>query len=802
MLSVYNKINDYIIVLNFMGEIIFCNESFLKRLSYNNDEILKEKILKIIKNKEINIGETLTQGKDINKTLDFYSKSGEIIQVDSNISIEYFNYEKSIFIIGKEVKSKPYTMEMLEDILDNSHITAFIVDKEGRYLYANKAFENTLNLPRKDIIGTYNSNHWNHETYRELDKNNKEVYENKRPKIFNEKLILGDKIAWFNSFKCPIYDENNEFKYTIGTSENINLSKKISEELYRNYNIATNESDYNGIKNNNADLKTILTNIGGHIIDYTKSDGLSILLYDKYRKGLTPFIQLKNDKYHFNNLQFIPCQINDVYAIENKFYFNNLLHKSTLCNIETSKQMNIKNVSYSGNYIIELSDEFIGIITLSYCGSSSPKFNYDEYMKYICNKIAMIIKNIRLYNQVSLENKMRESSEKELEQYLNVSVDLVSVVGRDTYFKRVSPNWYNVLGWSEEELLSRPITDIIHPEDMLRINKLKASKNPTTEITRTHIRFRHKDGRYVHLEWNSKYIPSQEAYITSATDITIKLEAEKEKRELEETVQLEIVKNEFFSNISHEFRTPINILLGTMQLINKNIEENSIEIKDLKKYANYIKQNSYRLLRLVNNLIDISKMDIGAYELRSSNQNIISIIEDITLSVADYTQNNKINLVFDTNVEELITCCDPDKIERIMLNLLSNAIKFTPENGTIEVNIDACENSVKVSVKDSGVGIPKDKLEVIFDRFGQVDGSFNRKCEGSGIGLSLVKNLVEMHGGTINVTSNIDEGSEFIFSIPIRFKEEDNKYDYDRDRKSKHVERCDIEFSDIYNVQL
>ena len=194
-------------------------------------------------------------------------------------------------------------------------------------------------------------------------------------------------------------------------------------------------------------------------------------------------------------------------------------------------------------------------------------------------------------------------------------------------------------------------------------------------------------------------------------------------------------------------------------------------------------------------------MDIGAYELRASNQNIINIIEDITLSVADYTKNNKINLIFDTNVEELITYCDPDKIERIMLNLLSNAIKYTPEGGNIEVDINATEKEIIVSVNDSGVGIPSDKLNLIFDRFGQVDESFNRKCEGSGIGLSIVRNLVEMHGGNVYVKSAINEGSQFIFTIPIKLKEEDNKnYDYDYDRKCKHVERCDIEFSDIYSV--
>lgn len=135
-----------------------------------------------------------------------------------------------------------------------------------------------------------------------------------------------------------------------------------------------------------------------------------------------------------------------------------------------------------------------------------------------------------------------------------------------------------------------------------------------------------------------------------------------------------------------------------------------------------------------------------------------------------------------------------------MLNLLSNSIKYTPENGFIKVKIDSTQDEVIVSVKDSGVGIPKDKLDVIFDRFGQVDISFNRKCEGSGIGLSLVKNLVELHGGQINVNSEVNKGSEFIFSIPIKLNEEKNNNKNDIYRKSKHIERCDIEFSDIYNI--
>lgn len=801
MLSIYNKVSDYIVVLNYRGKIIFCNESFLKRLNYNKEDLLNLHIFEVIKNEENSVENQLIESEEINRNIYFYSKSNELVKINSNISIENLNNERSIIIIGKEVDEKSYTMEMLEDLLDNISISTFVINEEGRYLYVNKAFANILNLARDDIIGNYNYNYWDDEVYKEFELNNRDVIENKNPKIFNEKLVVNNDIQWYKSYKCPIYDENNKTKYIVATTENINLSKTISEELYKNFNRTIIKSDYNDIEYYNVDLSKILSNIGERILDYTKADGLAILMYDKNREGLIPFIKLKNFNEYFENIRFIPSTISQIYSDKNKKYFNNVYPK--ISDEPISKQICMDELDYLGNYIVELSDEFIGIISLNYSNGNSPKFNSDEYMKHICTKIAMIIKNVRLSNQVLVENRKRKYTEKELEQYLNVSVDLVSIVGIDGYLKRLSPNWHNVLGWSEAELLSMSMKEIVHPEEVEKFRRLRKDKliDIDGKIDRKIVRFKHKKGHDVYLEWSSMYISKQGIYVTAARDITGELEIEKEKRRLEEAVQLELVKNEFFSNISHEFRTPINILIGTMQLINKNIEQNNIDLENLKKYTNYIKQNSYRLLRLVNNLIDISKMDIGAYELRASNQNIINIIEDITLSVADYTKNNKINLIFDTNVEELITYCDPDKIERIMLNLLSNAIKYTPEDGNIEVDINVTEKDIIVSVKDSGVGIPSDKLDLIFDRFGQVDESFNRKCEGSGIGLSIVRNLVEMHGGNVYVKSVINEGSQFIFTIPIKLKEEhSNNYDYDYDRKCKHVERCDIEFSDIYSV--
>ena len=271
----------------------------------------------------------------------------------------------------------------------------------------------------------------------------------------------------------------------------------------------------------------------------------------------------------------------------------------------------------------------------------------------------------------------------------------------------------------------------------------------------------------------------------------------------EELGSIEVLRTDFINNFSHEFKTPLNIILASLQVINHNIFNKNIKFSkdfNLKKYTNSIKQNSYRLLRLANNLIDITKIDSGYYEIQPKNCNIVSIIEDITISVAQYMKDKGIDLIFDTSFEEIIISCDPDKIERIMLNLLSNAVKYTKSPGIINVFIDKTEDTVIISVKDTGIGIPKENISIIFERFIQVDDTLTRKCEGSGIGLSLVQSLVQMHGGKIAVYSTKDIGSEFTFTLPLQtINNSDIIYNINEDSHSK-LDKCNIEFSDIYSL--
>lgn len=262
-----------------------------------------------------------------------------------------------------------------------------------------------------------------------------------------------------------------------------------------------------------------------------------------------------------------------------------------------------------------------------------------------------------------------------------------------------------------------------------------------------------------------------------------------------------IAKSNFIANLSHELRTPIAVILSGIQLIEVNIKKDGIENKcNLNNHINTIKQNCYRLLRLVNNIIDVTKIDAGFKNMNFQKLDIISLVENITTSVVEYAKLKRITVIFDTDEEERIVDIDPDKIERIMLNLLSNAIKFTPQNGYIFVKVLSDSTKVMISVEDTGIGIPIEKKELIFEKFQQIDNTFTRSNEGSGIGLSLVKSFVELHKGKISVFSELGKGSKFVIELPtsklgkdLSPKEQVQVESYD-----SSVDMLNIEFSDIY----
>ena len=213
------------------------------------------------------------------------------------------------------------------------------------------------------------------------------------------------------------------------------------------------------------------------------------------------------------------------------------------------------------------------------------------------------------------------------------------------------------------------------------------------------------------------------------------------------------------------------------------------------KYIDSMKQNCYRLSKLINNIVDSSKIETGFFELHLSNNNIVEVVEDIVMSVTNFTDSRGLNIIFDTDIEEKIIACDPEKIERVVLNLISNAIKFSDKGDEIFIDVKDKNEFVEMSVKDNGIGIEEKNLDAIFDRFKQVDESLSRNSEGTGIGLSLVKSIVELHGGSIYAESEVGEGSKFIVKLPSKNASHENVRH--SNKISSKNESIKVELSDI-----
>ncbi len=312
----------------------------------------------------------------------------------------------------------------------------------------------------------------------------------------------------------------------------------------------------------------------------------------------------------------------------------------------------------------------------------------------------------------------------------------------------------------------------------------------------------------VYLAWDfartSKNLEAQLVQVKALSEKTLQQQLEQarlqqelelEHLQAEKLQEIDRMKSRFFANISHEFRTPLTLILGPLE---KMLSENFHE--PVKRQFRVMLRNGRRLLRLINQLLDLAKLEAGSMSLKARPENIVQLLKGIVLSFSSLAERKQIALKFHAPEESIIAYVDRDKLEKIVSNLLSNAFKFTPEGGSVAVAVGRGQSAegieqraeggglratglernvndprpfafspqqLELSVRDTGIGIPPDKLEKIFDRFYQADDSYTREQEGSGIGLALTKELVELHHGEIQVTSELGKGSTFFVCLPL-----------------------------------
>jgi PAS domain S-box-containing protein len=328
-----------------------------------------------------------------------------------------------------------------------------------------------------------------------------------------------------------------------------------------------------------------------------------------------------------------------------------------------------------------------------------------------------------------------------------------------------------MLGVPRGVLAGQPITRFIHKEAQDAYYLYKLQLLDAFEPQPFELRMMKSDGTmfWARLDTNAMQERGGELkFRVILSDITDRKNMETELiRTAEELERKDKLVTDFFINISHELKTPVTLIMLALEIIENYLRQPEPNHTGMIKRIATMKQNANRLSRLVGNILDITKIDAGFMEPKLSRIDIVHLIRGLVESMEGFAQKRGLHIKFTSSAKSKPFPTDSQIIERIILNLVSNAIKHTPEGGHIDISFTDMGDRIVLSVKDTGEGIPDEKKSIVFDRFRQVNTSLTRSNEGSGIGLSLIKALIELLGGRIWFESAVGVGSEFFVELPV-----------------------------------
>jgi len=757
--AILDTIPDIMFVFDKEGNIIDCNANknseFLispkQFLNKNVTEVLplslaKDTITRIIK---------LIEGKPIESHSYTLPKDDKINYYEARYLLMGNNHVMAMVrdvTAQKEAELKLLkSEEKYRTLVENANDIIFTLSPDGIITYISPNIDGILGYTPQEIIGKSLNLIVFIEDQQKCHELLSDIEKQKIPKGSIEYRVKhkNGTWQWHTVNASTIFDSDGNFVDLMGIARDVTERKKIEQITKIQHEIAISITTINDIgdliKNIQQLLSSIIDTSNFYIAFYNPQldeftapymqDNYGILQQWKASTSLTGRIIIENKSLIFTD--------NDIKSLANEGKIE-LLGELAKCWVGIPMRMN---------------NEIIGVlVTQSYTNTSAYDKDEIEILEFISNSLSIALKQKNNADKIKLFGKAIEQSP--------LSIVITNAAGNLEY---TNPKFTEITGYTASEVMGKnprilkgkhnnpSIYDGLwktilsgHPWYGELENKKKSNELFWESIGISPIF--DKKGVITH-------------YIGIKEDITEKkkmlVDLMEAKNRAEESDQL---KSAFLANMSHEIRTPLNGILGFASLLS----ESDLELSDIKEYAQIINQSGNRLLDLINNIIDISKIESGNVNITLGDVKPYKLISDLvtSFSIISSEKSLKILLNISPDFENKVIRTDASKITQIISNLINNALKFT-KIGVIEVGFTIEADTIKYFVKDTGIGIPESHIEHIFDRFYQVDNSFSRNHEGAGLGLSICKGIAELLNGNIKIESQLNKGTIFWVNIPL-----------------------------------
>lgn len=682
-----------------------------------------------------------------------------------------------------------YKIEHLEQLLDMMCDPIYLWGAERTQNYMNQAGEMVLRnhtgvaSPKEFFNGKSMGQVWNHAWQADMRAFFSEVKRTKKPFKEVYPVMHNGLPHTMQVYMYPIVGEDGALKSVAAMYTRI-LGELFTQDIV--------EKKYRGIGDNhpirveplNIENNSLIKNIIERFSYYTgceyfnlhqfcpKSNVITTYSTTPFTDGL--FMNIENDEVLDRKLEKILKQ-------ENRY-----IKPVEMIKDENRKALLLEQeIGYIGTYPLRCKGELLGILSIGYEAKQYQNYGTDIMVHNMCNKIALLINNIALVEGLKKEFTKRQQVYSQRKMFFDVARDYIAILNEAGMLKRVNNVWIEELGYTPAELEGHSLFQFVAKKDLHTAVKILSSSFGEKKIQEEGCSLVGKNHEIHLVEWRitNGVFKGQSVIVLVGRDVTRTKEADKKRYELSQELERERAKNQFFSTISHEFKTPLNIILSASYVVQNSLRCDFIRNKEKQKFERYLQHiriNAYQTLRKANNLIDLTKIDAGNFELHYEHYNLVEIVEEITLSIAQNIEKKGIKVFFHTEEEEVIVKCDYRCIERIVFNLLVQSIRCIASNRVIWVCLKTTGNKAIVAVKN---------LDVDFKewtkRYEQLDA----------VSKHLVHALLKLHDTKLYIEPQL---AEIHFSLPQVELMSAQTIISIQDKQIEYQEKCNIELCDIF----